>query len=141
MKPEEIKSWDVKPWPLESDYESLSNVAKIVSWYLSDACLCVGSALRTKYYDDPEVEAVAKYLFKLADDFDGNTGFPDLTDYLDERLGYMQEEIEKLKAANKGREMRKILSEIEFAYKAGKQAVLFDRSRWINDVGNSKEAK
>lgn len=138
MKPEEIKSWDVKPWPLESSYESLSNVAKVASWYLSDTCLCVSGVLKNKYYGDDEIVSVANSLSYVSEHADGNTSFPDFTDYFDDMLEWLKGDIKTLKAANKGYELSKLVSELEFAYKAGKQAVLFDRSRWLNDIKEEK---
>ena len=140
MRPEEIKSWGRKPWPYESDYEDLSNISKITSWYLSDTRLCIGTTLKRKYYDDDTVVTVAKNLIILSKNFEDNTWFPDLTDYLADKLAWLQSEIETLKEADKGYEMSKYIQKLEYFLKAGKQAVLFDRSRWINDFGN-KEAK
>ncbi len=133
MKARDINDWGRKPWPFETHYELLSPLSRSVSHELADTCMRIGTLLKEKFPDNDDITYEADALISAAETFEGNCCFPELTDELSDNLKFLDVHIdifiEHDEVALSG-----VIDDLTEVLQDGKDAVLFDRSRWFNDT-------
>ena len=133
MKARDIEGFGRKPWPFESHYELLSNLSRKVSHELTDTCVKVGTLMKEKFADNADVTYEADAIIEAGTSFKSNCGFPELTDQMEDVLKFLETHIDNLKQM-KEYDFGDYIEDLEEVLQDGKDAVLFDRSRWFNDV-------
>lgn len=133
MRARDISDWGRKPWPFETPYELLSPLSRSVSHELADTCMRIGTLLKEKFPDNDDVTYEADALISAAEKFESNCCFPELTDELSDNLKPLDVHIGNLKQIN-GADLSDFIDDLTEALQDGKDAVLFDRSRWFNDT-------
>lgn len=133
MRARDIDDWGRKPWPFETPYEQLSNLSRSVSHELADTCMKIGTLLKEKFSGNDDIVYEADALISAAKSFEGNCCFPELTDELSDNLKFLDVHIGNLKEINEV-DLSDIIDDLEEVLQDGKDAVLFDRSRWFNDT-------
>ena len=133
MRARDIDDWGRKPWPFETPYEQLSNLSRSVSHELADTCMKIGTLLKEKFPENDDIVYEADALFSAAKSFEGNCCFPELTDELSDNLKFLDVHIGNLKEINEA-DLSDFIDDLTEVLQDGKDAVLFDRSRWFNDT-------
>lgn len=129
----DIEDFDYKPWALESNYELLSNLSRKASNELTEVCIRIGTLIKEQYPGNDELQYEGDSLIEAGKSFESNCGFPELTDVLSDDLKYLETHIDNLKQM-KEYDFGDYIEDLEEVLQDGKDAVLFDRSRWFNDV-------
>lgn len=133
MRARDINDWGRKPWPFETHYELLSPLSRSVSHELADTCLKIGTLLKEKFPDNDDITYEADALISAAETFEGNCCFPELTDELSDNLKFVSVHIDNLKQIDEV-DLSDFIDDLTEKLQDGKDAVLFDRSRWFNDT-------
>lgn len=133
MKARDINDWGRKPWPFETHYELLSPLSRSVSHELADTCIRIGTLLKEKFPDNDDITYEADALISAAETFEGNCCFPELTDELSDNLKFLDVHIDNLKQIDEV-DLSGFIDDLTAVLRDGKDAVLFDRSRWFNDT-------
>lgn len=133
MRARDIDDWGRKPWPFESSYELLSPLSRRVSHELADTCMKIGTLLKEKFPENDDIIYEAEALISAAKSFEGNCCFPELTDALSDNLKFLDVHIGNLKEINEV-DLSDFIDDLTEVLQDGKDAVLFDRSRWFNDT-------
>lgn len=133
MKARDINDWGRKPWPFETHYELLSPLSRSVSHELADTCMRIGTLLKEKFPDNDDITYEADALISAAETFEGNCCFPELTDELSDNLKFLDVHIDNLKQIDEV-DLSGFIDDLTEVLQDGKDAVLFDRSRWFNDT-------
>ncbi|MEQ2422968.1 hypothetical protein WMO23_09550 [Megasphaera sp. CLA-AA-H81] len=133
MKARDINDWGRKPWPFETHYELLSPLSRSVSHELADTCIRIGTLLKEKFPDNDDITYEADALISAAETFEGNCCFPELTDELSDNLKFLDVHIDNLKQIDEV-DLSGFIDDLTEVLQDGKDAVLFDRSRWFNDT-------
>lgn len=133
MRARDIDDWGRKPWQFENPYELLSNLSRNVSHELADTCMKIGTLLIEKFPANDDIGDEAEALISVAKSFEGNCCFPELTDELSDNLKFLDVHIGNLKEINEV-DLSDIIDDLTEVLQDGKDAVLFDRSRWFNDT-------
>lgn len=133
MKARDINDWGRKPWPFETHYELLSPLSRSVSHELADTCIRIGTLLKEKFPDNDDITYEADALISAAETFEGNCCFPELTDELFDNLKFLDVHIDNLKQIDEV-DLSGFIDDLTAVLQDGKDAVLFDRSRWFNDT-------
>jgi hypothetical protein len=133
MKARDINDWGRKPWPFETHYELLSPLSRSVSHELADTCIRIGTLLKEKFPDNDDITYEADALISAAETFEGNCCFPELTDELSDNLKFLDVHIDNLKQIDEV-DLSGFIDDLTAVLQDGKDAVLFDRSRWFNDT-------
>lgn len=133
MKARDINDWGRKPWPFETHYELLSPLSRSVSHELADTCIRIGTLLKEKFPDNDDITYEADALISAAETFEGNCCFPELTDELSDNLKFLDVHIDNLKQIDEV-DLSDFIDDLTEKLQDGKDAVLFDRSRWFNDT-------
>lgn len=133
MKARDINDWGRKPWPFETHYELLSPLSRSVSHELADTCIRIGTLLKEKFPDNDDIAYEADALISAAETFEGNCCFPELTDELSDNLKFLDVHIDNLKQIDEV-DLSGFIDDLTAVLQDGKDAVLFDRSRWFNDT-------
>lgn len=133
MKARDINDWGRKPWPFETHYELLSPLSRSVSHELADTCMRIGTLLKEKFPDNDDVVYEAQAFISAAETFEGNCCFPELTDELSDNLKFLDVHIDNLKQIDEV-DLSGFIDDLTEVLQDGKDAVLFDRSRWFNDT-------
>lgn len=133
MKARDINDWGRKPWPFETHYELLSPLSCSVSHELADTCMRIGTLLKEKFPDNDDITYEADALISAAETFEGNCCFPELTDELSDNLKFLDVHIDNLKQIDEV-DLSGFIDDLTAVLQDGKDAVLFDRSRWFNDT-------
>lgn len=133
MRARAISDWGRKPWPFETHYELLSPLSRSVSHELADTCMKIGTLLKEKFPDNDDIVYEADALMTAAETFEGNCCFPELTDELSDDLKFLDTHIGNLKQINEV-DLSGFIDDLTEVLQDGKDAVLFDRSRWFNDT-------
>lgn len=133
MKARDINDWGRKPWPFETHYELLSPLSRSVSHELADTCIRIGTLLKEKFPDNDDITYEADALISGAETFEGNCCFPELTDELSDNLKFLDVHIDNLKQIDEV-DLSGFIDDLTAVLQDGKDAVLFDRSRWFNDT-------
>ena len=133
MKARDINDWGRKPWPFETHYELLSPLSRHVSHELADTCMRIGTLLKEKFPDNDDITYEANALISAAETFEGNCCFPELTDEMSDDLKFLDTHIGNLKQINEV-DLSSFIDDLTEVLQDGKDAVLFDRSRWFNDT-------
>lgn len=133
MRARDIEDWGRKPWPFKTHYELLSPLSRSVSHELADTCMKIGTLLREKFPDNDDIAYEADALISAAETFEGNCCFPELTDEMSDDLKFLDVHIGNLKQINEV-DLSGFIDDLTAALQDGKDAVLFDRSRWFNDT-------
>lgn len=133
MRARDIEDWGRKPWPFETHYELLSPLSRSVSHELADTCMRIGTLLKEKFPDNDDIVYEADALMTAAETFEGNCCFPELTDELSDNLKFLDVHIDNLKQIDEV-DLSDFIDDLTEKLQDGKDAVLFDRSRWFNDT-------
>ncbi len=133
MRARDIEDWGRKPWPFETQYELLSPLSRSVSHELADTCMRIGTLLKEKFPDNDDIVYEADALMTAAETFEGNCCFPELTDELSDNLKFLDVHIDNLKQIDEV-DLSDFIDDLTEKLQDGKDAVLFDRSRWFNDT-------
>jgi hypothetical protein len=133
MRARDIEDWGRKPWPFETHYELLSPLSRSVSHELADTCMKIGTLLKEKFPDNDDIAYEADALMTAAETFEGNCCFPELTDELSDNLKFLDVHIDNLKQIDEV-DLSGFIDDLTEVLQDGKDAVLFDRSRWFNDT-------
>lgn len=133
MRARDIEDWGRKPWPFETQYELLSPLSRSVSHELADTCMRIGTLLKEKFPDNDDIVYEADALISAAETFEGNCCFPELTDELSDNLKFLDVHIDNLKQIDEV-DLSGFIDDLTEVLQDGKDAVLFDRSRWFNDT-------
>lgn len=133
MRARDINDWGRKPWPFETHYELLSPLSRSVSHELADTCMKIGTPLKERFSDNDDITHEANALISAAETFEGNCCFPELTDELSDNLKFLDTHIGNLKQINEV-DLSGFIDDLTEVLQDGKDAVLFDRSRWFNDT-------
>lgn len=133
MRARDISDWGRKPWPFETHYELLSNLSRSVSHELADTCMKIGTLLKERFSDNDDIVYEADALISAAETFEGNCCFPELTDEMSDGLKFLDTHIGNLKQINEV-DLSSFIDDLTEVLQDGKDAVLFDRSRWFNDT-------
>lgn len=133
MRARDIEDWGRKPWPFETHYELLSPLSRSVSHELADTCMKIGTLLKEKFPDNDDIVYEADALMTAAETFEGNCCFPELTDELSDNLKFLDVHIDNLKQIDEV-DLSDFIDDLTEKLQDGKDAVLFDRSRWFNDM-------
>lgn len=133
MRARDIEDWGRKPWPFETHYELLSPLSRSVSHELADTCIRIGTLLKEKFPDNDDITYEADALISAAETFEGNCCFPELTDELSDNLKFLDVHIDNLKQIDEV-DLSGFIDDLTEVLQDGKDAVLFDRSRWFNDT-------
>lgn len=133
MRVRDIEDWGRKPWPFETHYELLSPLSRSVSHELADTCMKIGTLLKEKFPDNDDIVYEADALISAAETFEGNCCFPELTDELSDNLKFLDVHIDNLKQIDEV-DLSGFIDDLTEVLQDGKDAVLFDRSRWFNDT-------
>lgn len=133
MRARDINDWGRKPWPFETPYELLSPLSRSVSHELADTCMRIGTLLKEKFPDNDDIVYEANALISAAETFEGNCCFPELTDELSDNLKFLDVHIDNLKKIDEV-DLSGFIDDLTEVLQDGKDAVLFDRSRWFNDT-------
>ena len=133
MRARDISDWGRKPWPFETHYELLSPLSRSVSHELADTCLKIGTLLKEKFPDNDDITYEADALISAAETFEGNCCFPELTDELSDNLKFVSVHIDNLKQIDEV-DLSDFIDDLTEKLQDGKDAVLFDRTRWFNDT-------
>lgn len=133
MRARDINDWGRKPWPFETHYELLSPLSRSVSHELADTCMRIGTLLKEKFPDNDDIVYEANALISAAETFEENCCFPELTDELSDNLKFLDVHIGNLKNINEV-DLSDFIDDLTEVLQDGKDAVLFDRSRWFNDT-------
>ena len=133
MRARDIEDWGRKPWPFETQYELLSPLSRSVSHELADTCMRIGTLLKEKFPDNDDIVYEADALMTAAETFEGNCCFPELTDELSDNLKFLDVHIDNLKQIDEV-DLSGFIDDLTEVLQDGKDAVLFDRSRWFNDT-------
>lgn len=133
MRARDIEDWGRKPWPFETHYELLSPLSRSVSHELADTCMKIGTLLKERFPDNDDITYEADALISAAESFEGNCCFPELTDELSDNLKFLDVHIDNLKQIDEV-DLSGFIDDLTEKLQDGKDAVLFDRSRWFNDT-------
>ena len=133
MRARKIEDFGSKPWPFETPYELLSNLSRSVSHELADTCMRIGTLVKEKFPENDDIVHEAEALISAAKSFEGNCCFPELTDELSDNLKFLDVHIGNLKEINEA-DLSDFIDDLTEVLQDGKDAVLFDRSRWFNDT-------
>lgn len=133
MRARDISDWGRKPWPFETHYELLSPLSRSVSHELADTCMKIGTLLKERFSDNGDIVYEADALISAAETFEGNCCFPELTDELSDNLKFLDVHIDNLKQIDEV-DLSGFIDDLAEVLQDGKDAVLFDRSRWFNDT-------
>ena len=133
MRARDISDWGRKPWPFETHYELLSPLSRSVSHELADTCMRIGTLLKEKFPENDDIVYEAEALISVAKSFEGNGVFPELTDELSDNLKFVSVHIDNLKQIDEV-DLSDFIDDLTEKLQDGKDAVLFDRSRWFNDT-------
>lgn len=133
MRARDIEDWGRKPWPFETHYELLSPLSRSVSHELADTCMKIGTLLKERFSDNGDIVYEADALISAAETFEGNCCFPELTDEMSDDLKFLDTHIGNLKQINEV-DLSGFIDDLTEVLQDGKDAVLFDRSRWFNDT-------
>lgn len=133
MRARDIEDWGRKPWPFETHYELLSPLSRSVSHELADTCMKIGTLLKERFPDNDDIVYEADALISAAETFEGNCCFPELTDELSDNLKFLDVHIDNLKQIDEV-DLSDFIDDLTEKLQDGKDAVLFDRSRWFNDT-------
>lgn len=133
MRARDINDWGRKPWPFETPYELLSPLSRSVSHELADTCMRIGTLLKEKFPENDDIVYEAEALISATKSFEDNCCFPELTDELSDNLKSLDVHIGHLKNINEV-DLSDCIDDLTEVLQDGKDAVLFDRSRWFNDT-------
>lgn len=133
MRARDINDWGRKPWPFETPYELLSPLSRSVSHELADTCMRIGTLLKEKFPENDDIAYEAEALISATKSFESNCCFPELTDELSDNLKFLDVHIGNLKNINEV-DLSDFIDDLTEVLQDGKDAVLFDRSRWFNDT-------
>lgn len=133
IKAREIEDYGCKPWPLETEYELPSPLSRNVSHELASTCIKIGTLMKEKFADNDDVVYEGDSLVYIGKKFESNTCFPEFTDELSDSLKFLDTHIDNMKQITEV-DLSDYIEDLEEVLQDGKDAVLFDRSRWFNDI-------
>ena len=93
----------------------------------------IGTLLKERFPDNDDIIYEADALISAAETFEGNCCFPELTDEMSDDLKFLDTHIGNLKQINEV-DLSGFIDDLTEVLQHGKDAVLFDRSRWFNDT-------